>query len=227
MRYFCRFIAFVILLLSSIVVKSAINSSQFDIRHIGYSEGLSSQRVFSIVEDKYRTIWISTKEGINRYNGHTIKTYALFGALTYGDMAGRTLRLLYSSKFGLWAYDNTGRVYRYSEEEDKFKLYLFLGRYIRHDCVLNKFHIDGDGSFWFGTNYGLFKKVCRKSLTCVISHQNVNDIVEITKTIYAGTSSGVYKVTNVRTSLLVKGVNIQTLFYDSASEHPWLGTFNN
>lgn len=41
--------------------------------HIGYVAGLSSQRVYSIVEDKNHAIWISTKSGVDRYNGQTLK----------------------------------------------------------------------------------------------------------------------------------------------------------
>jgi hypothetical protein len=55
-------------------------------------------------------MWIATKTGIDRYNGHIIKSYTLPGNFYYGDLAGRKLGLLYHEKYGLWAYDHTGRV---------------------------------------------------------------------------------------------------------------------
>jgi ligand-binding sensor domain-containing protein len=111
-----------------IVVKAELTNNIFDIRHIGYSEGLSSQRVFSIVEDQNSAMWIATKAGIDRYNGNTIKSYTLSGNFYYGDMGGRTLRLLYDKHYGLWAYDNTGRIYRYSIHDDSFEQYMYCSK---------------------------------------------------------------------------------------------------
>ena len=95
-------------------VKAKLTSRMFDVRHVGYAEGLSSQRVFSIVEDGDGAMWIATKTGIDRYNGYTVKNYDLPGNFYYGDLAGRRLYLLYDARQGLFAYDHTGRIYRYS-----------------------------------------------------------------------------------------------------------------
>ena len=64
-----------LLLMISIAVKAELTNRMFDVRHVGYAEGLSSQRVFSIVEDGDGAMWIATKTGIDRYNGHTVKNY--------------------------------------------------------------------------------------------------------------------------------------------------------
>ena len=40
-----------LLLMISIAVKAELTNRMFDVRHVGYAEGLISQRVFSIVED--------------------------------------------------------------------------------------------------------------------------------------------------------------------------------
>lgn len=227
MRYTFRFILSALLLLNLSVVHSSISNHQFDIRNIGYAEGLSSQRVFSIVQDKDNAIWIATKEGIDRYNGRDIKQYTLPGILYYGDMAGRTLRLSQTVRYGLWAYDNTGKVYFYSESDDVFKQYMHLGQLIKGGCVLNKLYIDGNGNFWFCTNNGLFLKKTNRKTICVIAHQNVNDIVQAGHAFYAGTSSGVIRITGTQKSQFIKGQNVQTLYFDAASRKLWLGTFNN
>ena len=75
--------------LTAVAGKAELTNKMFDIRHLGYPEGLSSQRVFSIVEDQHSAIWIATKIGIDRYNGQVVKSYTLPGNLHYGDMAGR------------------------------------------------------------------------------------------------------------------------------------------
>ena len=53
-----------LLLMISIAVKAELTNRMFDVRHVGYAEGLSSQRVFSIVEDGDGAMWIATKTGI-------------------------------------------------------------------------------------------------------------------------------------------------------------------
>ena len=83
-----------LLLMINMAVKAELTNRMFDVRHVGYAEGLSSQRVFSIVEDGDGAMWIATKTGIDRYNGHTVKNYDLPGSFYYGDLAGRRLLLI-------------------------------------------------------------------------------------------------------------------------------------
>ena len=124
-----------LLLMISIAVKAELTNRMFDVRHVGYAEGLSSQRVFSIVEDGDGAMWIATKTGIDRYNGHTVKNYDLPGSFYYGDLAGRRLYLLYDAQQGLFAYDHTGRIYRYSTILDHFEQVLHLGQLIQEEVI--------------------------------------------------------------------------------------------
>ncbi len=203
----------------------------FDIRHIGYTEGLSSQRVFSIVEDKHSVIWIATKAGIDRYNGHAVKSYTLPGDFHYGDMAGRRLRLLYNEQYGgLWAYDNTGRIYRYSAPNDCFEQYLFLGQFINGEIILNKICLDNEGTLWLGLNSGLYKKEIDGRITSIVREQYVNDIISTNESLFVGTSTGVLQLSHTRlgeTRWRVTGKDVQALFCDVAKDELWIGTFNN
>ena len=102
----------IILLIFNISYMNALQIT--GVRHLTYSEGLSSHRIFSIIEDLNGAIWISTKSGIDRFNGREIKNYSLLGDFYYGDMAGRKIQL-FSNKYGeIYAYYNTVRIYRYS-----------------------------------------------------------------------------------------------------------------
>lgn len=113
MKLLIKYIVFIIAFSISPELHAGLLKGMFNVRQIGHTEGLSSQRVFSIVEDKHSVIWIATKNGIDRYNGQSVKNYTLQGNFYYGDMAGRRIQLLYSQQYGLWAYDHTGRIYRY------------------------------------------------------------------------------------------------------------------
>lgn len=213
-----------------IASNAKLSNSMFDIRHIGYAEGLSSQRVFSIVEDKDGVMWVATKIGIDRYNGQVVKNYTLPGDFHYGDMAGRRLRLLYDERYGLWAYDHTGRIYCYSVKNDRFEQSLFLGEFISGEIILNKLCFDHKGSLWFGLSEGLYKKEGNEHISCIVSKQYVNDIVSSGESLFIGTSKGVLQLSDIplsKSHWLVEGKDVQTLFFDPARDELWIGTFNN
>lgn len=214
----------------STAAKAELTNNMFDIRHIGYAEGLSSQRVFSIVEDKHGVMWIATKVGIDRYNGHAIKNYTLPGNFCYGDMAGRRLRLLYDERYGLWAYDHTGRIYHYSVQNDCFEQDLYLGQFISEEIILNKLCLDYKGTLWLGLGRGLYKKEADGRITAVVQDQYVNDIVSTSESLFVGTSMGVLQLSHSQlneTRWRIKGKDVQTLFCDITKNELWIGTFNN
>jgi signal transduction histidine kinase/ligand-binding sensor domain-containing protein/CheY-like chemotaxis protein/AraC-like DNA-binding protein len=214
--------------LTALVVKAELTNNMFDIRHLGYSEGLSSQRVFSIVEDQHSAIWISTKIGIDRYNGQVVKSYTLPGNLHYGDMAGRRLRLLYDPNYGLWAYDHTGRIFQFSTKDDAFELKLSLGEAIGGEIILNKLFMDNKGCLWMGLSKGLYKKEKNGSIVTVLANHYVNDIVADSASVYAGTSTGVVQLDPLQqANWLVKDKDVQTLYFHYRTRELWIGTFNS
>lgn len=204
--------------------------STYGVRHIGRVDGLSNQRVFSIVEDKYHVMWIATKSGIDRYNGHAVKNYTLPGDFHYGDMAGRRLKLCYDVDYGLWAYDHSGRIYRYSVKKDSFDLLFVLSSFIQGEIILNKLCFAPDGVLWLGLSTGLFKMEQTGDIHLVLEDSYVNDILSIADSLYVGTSDGMI-VYNKRASTLVKkvseGTDVQTLYYDRVLRQLWMGTFNS
>ena len=214
--------------LTTLVSNAELTKNMFDIRHIGYSEGLSSQRVFSIVEDRNSAIWVATKIGIDRYNGQVVKSYTLPGNLYLGDMAGRRLRLWYDEQNGLWAYDHTGRIFKYSTENDAFELMLSLGEGIGGEIILNKVFIDQEGCLWMGLSKGLFKKEKNGKIISVLPDRYVNDIAADSSSVYVGTSTGVVLLEAQREpAWLVADEDVQSLYYHSDHQHLWIGTFNN
>ncbi|WP_291856344.1 two-component regulator propeller domain-containing protein [Marinilabilia sp.] len=214
--------------LTAVAANAELTKNMFDIRHLGYSEGLSSQRVFSIVEDQHSAIWVATKIGIDRYNGEVVKSYTLPGNFYHGDMAGRRLRLWYDEHNGLWAYDHTGRIFQYSTKDDAFELKFSLGEAIGGEIILNKVFIDKKGCLWMGLSKGLYKKEKEGNIVTVLDDRYVNDIVADSSSVYVGTSTGVVKLTSQQeANWLVKEEDVQSLYYHSADQELWIGTFNN
>lgn len=201
-----------------------------EVRHIGYADGLSSLRVYSVVEDKYHAIWISTKSGVDRYNGHTIKNYKMQDDYYYGDLAARIIQLSYMQDGILKAYDNTGKIYRYSETYDAFKLEMQLSNFVSGNITLNKYLESGDGSAFCGLTSGLYLIGCDRKVLRFIPGLNVNDMFLLGSSLYVATTSGL-KVVDTRSgrigASLMDGFNIQTLYYDAERRNVFIGTFNS
>lgn len=201
-----------------------------EVRHIGHSYGLSSQRVYSIIEDRYHAIWISTKSGVDRYNGLTLKNYKLSEDANYGDLAARIIQLSYMPDGTLWAYDNTGKIYRYSETYDEFELIMKLSEQVSGYITLNKYHITKSGKTFFGLTSGLYVLDKNNKVSKYITGLNVNDIVSLGDKLYLATTSGLKIVNTARnrqTVSLMNGMNIQTLYYDLERHNLFIGTFNS
>ena len=198
------------------------------VRHMSNTDGLSSQRVYSIVEDRHHAIWISTKSGIDRYNGQHMSNYILSDGHNYGDLAARIIQLLYLPDGALLAYDNTGKVYQYSDVFDRFELKTQLSRYMSGNITLNKYHITEDGKEFFGLTSGLYVKENNRVRKC-IAGLDVNDIVSLGGTLYLGTTAGL-RITDTdgrHVKGLLDGKSIQTLYYARERNNLFIGTFNS
>src|ERR1700742_5131672 len=44
-------------------------------KHLGYEQGLSNTSIESIVQDYRGYMWFGTRDGLNRYDGHEMRTF--------------------------------------------------------------------------------------------------------------------------------------------------------
>ena len=49
-------------------------SNDLCFRHFSVEDGLSSNSVRALMQDKYGFLWIGTDEGLNRYDGTTVNS---------------------------------------------------------------------------------------------------------------------------------------------------------
>ena len=99
-------------------------------KHLSTHNGLSNKRTFSIVKDNKGFMWISTRAGIDRYDGKNVKQYMLFDENGKQDLTGR-INILKKDKSGnLWAYTNYGQVFEYNIKSDSYVLRLNLLDYL-------------------------------------------------------------------------------------------------
>ena len=53
----------------------ANGQSQHHFFTLGIEQGLSNPTIWTIAQDKHGFIWIGTANGLNRYDGHSVKQY--------------------------------------------------------------------------------------------------------------------------------------------------------
>lgn len=198
-----------------------------EVLRLDNTTGLSSQKVYSFVEDKNGAIWISTKAGIDRYNGRILKNYSLEDNSFYGDMGGRIIRL-YIDEDTLFAYDSSGKIYKYSEIYDSFEPILNLADSLNADVMLNKV-LPCREQILYATNNGLFVNIPGKGIKSVIPDIYANDIICVDNRLFVATYSGLEIIDddgNVKYVDALKGLGIQSLFYDEEAGVLYVGTFN-
>ena len=71
----------------------ALEVKDFTFSHLGKTEGLDNQRIFSILQTESGAIWWSSMTGVGRYNGLRVKNYPLDKGTPYGHMGGRVINL--------------------------------------------------------------------------------------------------------------------------------------
>lgn len=53
----------------------AVSQSRYRFYTLGMEQGLTADYAWSVCQDKYNYIWIGTQNGLNRYDGHSIRQY--------------------------------------------------------------------------------------------------------------------------------------------------------
>ncbi|MFV5687714.1 two-component regulator propeller domain-containing protein [Flavobacterium sp. ZT3R25] len=201
-------------LLVSAVFTPCFSQSQVIFNKINQTNGLSNDRVRSIVKEKNGFVWIGTENGLNRYDGNKIKTYNKQNSvLSANDISD----LLIDHKGKIWIATFGGGLNLYNPSNDKFVTY----KNISNDTnaipsnELNTLIEDSKGTIWIGTKNGLsffntkkqtfktykFQANNKKSL----SHNDVRSIYEdANKNLWIGTFGGGLNKFNPKTGEFVR-----------------------
>ena len=107
-------------LLSTFQLSAAVKN-EFRFRHFTVEDGLSSNGVRGIVQDKQGYIWFGTDNGLNRYDGKDIKEYRI-------DNLGinENIYTLYATDNMLWIGTEKG-LYTFNFETEKIEFFNRLG----------------------------------------------------------------------------------------------------
>lgn len=119
MMLFSRYRLVVLLLLAGYILAALpSNSQQPDFFHITVEEGLSNRSVLSIAQDSSGFLWAGTMDGLNRYDGKSVKVYRSFYEANIMNPNIKITRLA-AGKDNLWIGTNNG-LYKYQLKEEQF-----------------------------------------------------------------------------------------------------------
>jgi signal transduction histidine kinase/ligand-binding sensor domain-containing protein/DNA-binding response OmpR family regulator len=94
--------------------------SEFRFEHITVDQGLSHSDAMAVAQDRAGFIWVGTNHGLNRYDGHRLKQYALPINPRNGLSGNRIQALLAAPDGRLWVGSERFGLSLYDEAHDSF-----------------------------------------------------------------------------------------------------------
>lgn len=124
------------------------------ISNITEKDGLISNNVGAMLQDKKGIIWFSTNKGISRYNGQTFTQLTTNEGIPNNDIWG-----IYEEKSGVIWITARGSTTRYHPDVDKKGENSFTV-FTPNDginCCVQSMYQDRAGNMWWGAGSGLFR----------------------------------------------------------------------
>ena len=97
---------------------------EFTTESISIKDGLSSNSVRTIIQDKYGYIWITTNDGVNVYDGYNIKVYKNIPGDSTSLPSNGIFRIIEDSRGTIWITTDEGLA-EYDRKHDRFKSYRY------------------------------------------------------------------------------------------------------
>ena len=247
LSYFLRLQVYFLWLLcmvlcSQLHAQEHLTRNMLMLSNLNTDNGLSSARVYSIVEAEDGAMWISTKRGVDRYNGQQVRNYTLATDMQFSDASGRNIKLTKDSQQHIYAYDNKGKIYIYNKVKDTFQLQVNLMNVLGGSVVLNDLLVDDKGCFWMALDRGVYMMAPlsiagSKDKTAysspnkgkyILKNTYVNHIRFFGKQLLIGSPSGVfvYSQNAAQPRLLLRGYSVLSSYHDVKAHQIWLGTFH-
>lgn len=226
-------------LCSQLHAQEHLTRNMLMLSNLNTDNGLSSARVYSIVEAEDGAMWISTKRGVDRYNGQQVRNYTLATDMQFSDASGRNIKLTKDSQQHIYAYDNKGKIYIYNKVKDTFQLQVNLMNVFGGSVVLNDLLVDDKGCFWMALDRGVYMmahlsiagskdKTAYNKGKYILKNTYVNHIRFFGKQLLIGSPSGVfaYSQNAAQPRLLLRGYSVLSSYHDVKAHQIWLGTFH-
>ena len=232
------FLWWIFLLLSVETLQAAVTRNMFMLTNINVDDGLSSDRVYSIFEAPDGAMWISTKQGVDRYNGRQVTNYLLATDKPFSDASGgKNIKLTTDNHCQLFAYDNKGKIYRYDKAQDIFILQINLSDSLGIEgLVLNELVIDEKGGYWMAMDKGVYLMCPDGKGRYILKERPCNHLRFVNQRLVIGSAEGCYtyplsddlwgkEALSACPQQLFSHSSVLSSYHDKANHQLWLGTF--
>ncbi len=207
----------------------SLSHNKFVLSNLNTDKGLSSSRVYSIVEDADGAMWISTKRGVDRYNGQQVKNYTLPLDRPFANGSGRNVKLVKDGQGRIYAYDNKGHIYTYNKVLDSYQLKYQMGNILKGDVYLNDLVVDKKGTLWMALGDGVYCMPSQGKGKFAAKINFSNHIRWIGNQLFLGSYQGSFVLSQGKSPVRLNGVQgvVLSSWHDASRHQVWLGTLGN
>ncbi len=240
-----RLILFILAQFVSLLVDG--QNQQLHFERIGTKEGLSDPNVTCIMQDSREFIWVGTRDGLNRYDGHQFRVFYCDPADPESLSNNYITNIIEDAKGNIWVATSGGGFNKFNREKNCFKQYTHEQNDPNSVAGNNigKIVEDKTGKLWIATNNGvnLFDPETNHFIRFSNNKNNPNSIsdnnviivfADKRGDIWFGTQNGGLNRFNSKDSTFVRyqanktspeaisGNNITAIFEDS-NHRLWIG----
>lgn len=225
-----------ILLISTILllpsVATAIGVSDFTFSHLGLTDGLNSQRIYSLKQTDDGAVWLTTESFVARYNGSGIENFNLTENGITHNKIGRNPRFVqYADDEVLQVFDAGGCIYEYNAVQNRFDTVFDLSKLFNYDFQLNDVYREGD-TYWMALSHGIYMVRGGKALPMLRNVYASCIVRGADGLLLFGTRQGVKSLSRhdrQGSEVRLKDYlphDVVSGFYDGDTKQLWLGTYD-
>lgn len=222
----------------------------YTIEKLGFEEGLSSNNIVSITQDRDGYMWFCTKNGLNRFDANMFKVYKHSDSDS-NTIISNVLNYVYADKHDdlIWIATEKNGLDIYNYKTNSFTHYISLGDNEKSLSANGITHISSDskGNIWLATYLGGFNYFDKSTKTFTRYNQsNIKGLgsnynwtlwVENDETIYLGHVNEGFSIVNLKTKTAVNFRhdpnnpnslidNTVTCIFKDSQNNIWIGTRN-
>lgn len=228
------FLTTLILLLGTVCGLKAQETDDFTFTHIGQADGIHSMRIYTILQTDDGAIWWATKNGIERYNGVTIRYYQPGEKQILSNQAGRYFKLTFwhhhkektTKEEDLMAFDNKGAIFLYDPATGHYQTYADIGRQLQSNEQVNALCAI-DSTIWIATSKGVYRYQGQQ-LTPIVKNAYSSFIIKTSWNLLFCTKDGVLQYSFAKPNKPLRNIaphNMESGFYDPLYNKVWLGGY--
>jgi ligand-binding sensor domain-containing protein len=142
---------FVIIVAALLVSISSYAQSNYHFKNFSDVEKLSNNQVTDFFQDSYGFMWIATDDGLNRYDGRSVKIYKNIQGDDESLPDNATMQVIEDENKDIWVacYNAIGKLDR---KTDKFKKYSLDHLSFKSPPSIYRAILDNEGRIWFATS---------------------------------------------------------------------------